>query len=98
MSTTPPKKGKKRAPPLTPSGKPPAKTSRASSPTPAPSGEFRGWEPPPRNPSDPPVKSLEERMTPRRQRKATPAPAEPPSASQIDVSKEQELEYADTPA
>src|SRR6201995_1155499 len=34
MSTTPPKKGKKRAPPSTPTGRPPAKTSRASSPTP----------------------------------------------------------------
>jgi hypothetical protein len=33
MSTTPPKKGKKRAPPSTPTGRPPAKASRASSPT-----------------------------------------------------------------
>src|ERR1700756_5823451 len=32
MSTTPPKKGKKRAPPSTPTGRPPAKASRASSP------------------------------------------------------------------
>src|ERR1700759_2382033 len=34
MSTTPPKKGKKRAPHSTPTGRPPAKTRRASSPTP----------------------------------------------------------------
>src|SRR6201995_5967136 len=34
MSTTPPKKGKKRSPPPTPTGRPPANTSRASSPTP----------------------------------------------------------------
>src|ERR1700759_5421889 len=33
MSTTPPKKGKKRAPPSTPSGRPPAKASRPSSPS-----------------------------------------------------------------
>src|ERR1700759_736890 len=33
MSTMPPKKGKKRAPPSTPSGRPPAKASRPSSPT-----------------------------------------------------------------
>src|ERR1700759_5037920 len=32
MSTTPPKKGKKRAPPSTPTGRPLAKASRASSP------------------------------------------------------------------
>src|SRR6201994_4290409 len=37
-------------------------------------------------------------MTPRRQRKATPAPAEPFPASQMDVSKETGLEYADAPA
>src|ERR1700760_3417863 len=97
MSTTPPKKGKKRAPPSTPSGKPPAKTSRASSPTPEPSGEFRGWEPPPR-PSDQPVKSLEERQASARRRKATPAPADPSTASQMDVSEEPVLEYADAPA
>src|ERR1700759_1549047 len=97
MSTTPPKKGKKRAPPSTPSGKPPAKTSRASSPTPEPSGEFRGWEPPPR-PSDQPVKSLEERQASARKRKATPAPTDPSTASQMDVSEEPALEYADAPA
>src|ERR1700759_57859 len=97
MATTPPKKGKKRAPPSTPSGKPPAKTSRASSPTPEPSGEFRGWEPPPRNPSDPPVKPLEERQASARKRKTTPAPADPSPASQMDVSEEPVLEYADAP-
>src|ERR1700760_2616303 len=97
MSTTPPKKGKKRAPPSTPSGKLPAKTSRASSPTPTPSGEFQGWEPPPRT-SDQPVKSLEERQTPRRTRKATPATGEPSTASQMDVSEEPGLEYTDAPA
>jgi hypothetical protein len=32
MTTTPPKKGKKRAPPSTPTGRPPAKASRPSSP------------------------------------------------------------------
>src|SRR6266571_3301210 len=35
MSTTPPKKGKKRQAPQTPSGKPPVKASRASTPNPA---------------------------------------------------------------
>src|ERR1700760_2303576 len=33
MSTTPPKKGKKRAPPSTPTGRPPAKASKPSTPT-----------------------------------------------------------------
>src|ERR1700756_1151347 len=33
MSSTPPKKGKKRAPPSTPTGRPPAKASKPSTPT-----------------------------------------------------------------
>ena len=39
MSSTPPKKGKKRAPPSTPTGRPPAKASRASTPTASTGGD-----------------------------------------------------------
>src|ERR1700759_5079292 len=39
MSSTPPRKGKKRAPPSTPTGRPPAKASRASTPTASTGGD-----------------------------------------------------------
>src|ERR1700759_3812916 len=61
MSSTPPKKGKKRAPPSTPTGRPPAKASRASTPTASTGGDaprgFASTIDPSATPAIPPLRS-----------------------------------------
>src|ERR1700759_4104914 len=107
MSTTPPKKGKKRAPPSTPTGRPPAKASKPPSPAPSSGAEH----PPPRAKKPPPpatsaggevpqgfASSLDTSAIPAIppfQPRAGSAQTQPAAPTAVDEMDEDPIEYTD---
>src|ERR1700759_742969 len=89
MSSTPPKKGQKRPAPQTPRGKPPAKASRASSPTEITEFDdpFTGRPAPSKIGAIPSIPLFQPRAGPSQTQPATPTAA--------DEMDEDPIEYAD---
>src|ERR1700760_106263 len=88
MSTTPPKKGRKRAPPSTPTGRPPAKASKPSSPATSAGGEVpRGFASSLDTSAIPTIPPFQPRAG-----TSQTQPAAPTAADEMD---EDPIEYAD---